>query len=240
MGQGMLKRFAIVAAALALSTALAKEPGGQGPQLKYLNPADVAAATMLPPPSSDGSLEQKEELAELQSLAQSRTDAMLGQARFDDENINAEIFRAVIPGFDPAKLPLTVKLIETVKRESGLVSHSAKLHFDRKRPYEFDPALNVCSKHRGKNATYPSGHTTAGYAMAVTLAHLAPAHAEALLRRAQVYGKSRMVCGVHYRSDVVAGQVIGTSVALALLQNFQFQADMAAAKAELVNAGLTK
>lgn len=49
-----------------------------------------------------------------------------------------------------------------------------------------------------------------------------------------------MVCGVHYRSDVNAGQVIGTAVALAMLQNPRFQTEMAAAKAELIAAGLTK
>jgi acid phosphatase (class A) len=236
----MLKRFLILAAAVSLASAFAKEPGGQGPQLKYLNPADVAAATILPPPVIDGSPEQRAELAELQAIANSRSEARLEQARFDDANISAEIFRAVIPGFDPAKLPATVKLLEIAKRESGLVSHMAKEHFDRKRPYEFDPALNVCTKRSGKNATYPSGHTTAGYAMAVTLAHLLPGYADAVLRRAQIYGQSRMVCGVHYRSDVVAGQVVGTAVALALLQNPQFQAEMAAAKAELVAASLTK
>lgn len=236
----MLKRFVMFAAAVSISVSVAKEQDGQGPQLKYLNPADVAAATILPPPVADGSQEQREELAELQAVAKARRDERLKLARFDDENINAEIFRSAITGFDPAKLPLTAKLLDTAKRESSLVSHMAKLHFDRKRPYEFDPALNVCAQHRGKNATYPSGHTTAGYAMAVTLAHLMPDQADAALRRAQIYGQSRMVCGVHYRSDIVAGQVVGTAVALALLQNPQFQTEMATAKAELIAAGLTK
>lgn len=236
----MFKRFVILVASAALSSALAKEPDGQGPQLRYLNPSDVAAATLLPPPAEDGSMEQKAELSELQSMAKARTEERLKLARFDDENINGEIFRAVIPGFDPAKLPLTAKLLDAAKRESGLISHMAKLHFDRKRPYEFDPALNVCSKHRGKNATYPSGHTTAGYAMSVITANLLPTHAGPVLRRAQTYGESRMMCGVHYRSDVVAGQAIGTAVALALLQNPQFKTELAAARQELSAAGLTK
>jgi acid phosphatase (class A) len=236
----MKLRLIFAALLLTMPMSFAKDPGGQEPKLKYLNPADVAAATLLPPPFTDGSLEQKEELAELQAIAKSRSESRLELAKFDDLTISAKIFHAVIPGFDPEKLPATSKLLDTVKRESGLVSHLAKEHFDRKRPYEFDPSLNVCSKHRGKNATYPSGHTTAGYAMAVTLAHIMPNQADTAMIRAATYGKSRMVCGVHYRSDVVAGQVIGTSVALALLQNPQFQAEMAAARAELIAAGLTK
>jgi acid phosphatase (class A) len=236
----MKARMMLAALLLSAPFVLAKEPGGQGPQLKYLNPADVAAAAILPPPFSDGSVEQIEELAELRSIAKTRTEERLELARFDDLTISAKIFHAVIPGFDPEKLPVTAKLLETAKREAGLVSHLAKEHFDRKRPYEFDPSLNVCSKHRGKNATYPSGHTTAGYAMAVTLAHIMPNQADTAMIRAATYGKSRMICGVHYRSDVVAGQVVGTAVALALLQKPEFQAEMAAARAELKAAGLAQ
>lgn len=236
----MLKKITIFLAAIAISAALAKEPGGQGPKLKYLNASDVAAAMLLPAPVADDSPEQRNELSELQVIARMRTEDRLKLARFDDETISADIFRTAIPGFEPSKLPLTTKLLDAAKRESGLVSHMAKLHFDRKRPYEFDATLNVCSQHRGKNATYPSGHTTAGYAMAVTLARLLPQHATPVLARAETYGKSRMVCGVHYSSDVVAGQVIGTAIALALQQNPQFQMEMAAAMAELVAAGLTK
>jgi acid phosphatase (class A) len=236
----MKARLILVALLLTAPVVFAREPGGQGPQLKYLNAADVAAATLLPPPVSDGSAEQKSELAELQALAKTRSDERLKQARFDDETQNAEIFRSVIPGFDPTKLPQTLKVLDAAKRESGLVSRAAKEYFDRKRPYEFDAALNVCAPHKGKNATYPSGHTTAGFSMAVTLAHLLPTQAGTVLARAKTYGESRMICGVHYRSDVAAGQVIGTAVALALLQNAEFQTEMAAAKAELVAAGLTK
>jgi acid phosphatase (class A) len=221
-------------------SAHAKAPEGQGPQLKYFNPADVTAAALLPAPVTDGSAIQKAELAELQALAKTRSPERLKQAQFDDNNISPVIFQSVVPGFDPAKLPLTTKLLEAAKREGGLVSHMAKEHFDRKRPYEFDASLNVCSVHRGKNATYPSGHTTAGFAMAAVLGHMLPSHAGAAMSRAVVYGESRMNCGVHYRSDVAAGQVIGTAVALALLQNPKFQAELSAAKAELAAAGLTK
>ena len=236
----MKSRLIVAAFLLSAPFVLAKEPGVQGPQLKYLNPADVAAETLLPPPVADGSPQQKGELAELQGLAKSRTGARLEQARFDDVTIDGRIFQSAVQGFEIANLPATAALLQTVKREANTVSHAAKEHFDRKRPYEFDASLNVCSQHRGKNATYPSGHTTMGFAMAVILAHLMPERASSLMSRAQSYGESRMMCGVHYRSDVVAGQVIGTSVALALLQNPQFHADMVAAKAELVAAGLTK
>jgi acid phosphatase (class A) len=233
----MKQVFAILAASVAMSAATAKEPEIR---LQYLSISSIAPYAMLPPPAQDGSQAQKDELAEIQGIAKSRSEDRLKQARYDDVTISPVIFQSVVPGFDVAKLPVTAKLLDDVKREANTVSHVAKMRFDRKRPYEFDPTLNVCSQHRGKNATYPSGHATMGFALASMLSRLIPAKSGALMVRAQDYGYSRMVCGVHYRSDVEAGQVIGTSVVLAMSQNEQIRKDMDAARAELQAAGLTK
>jgi acid phosphatase (class A) len=231
--------YVLAIALISIQGTFAKEPANQGVSLKYLSAGDIAPAALLPPPASDGSQSQLDELAELRQIAKARSDERLKQARLDDEIIGAAIFESAIPGFNTAKHTITAKLLDGVKRESNAVSHAAKLYFDRKRPYEFDPELNVCAQHRGKNATYPSGHTTVGFAMASILARLVPTKSANLMARAEEYGRSRMICGVHYRSDVSAGQVIGTAVALALVANPQFQSEMAAAKAELVAAGLT-
>jgi len=41
------------------------------------------------------------------------------------------------------------------------------------------------------------------------------------------------VCGVHFRSDIVAGQQYGTIIAIKLMENRTFKAQMAKARAEL-------
>ena len=41
---------------------------------------------------------------------------------------------------------------------------------------------------------------------------------------------------MHFRSDIVAGQELGTVIALSLMQNAAFKADYDAAKAELARA----
>jgi acid phosphatase (class A) len=74
--------------------------------------------------------------------------------------------------------------------------------------------------------------------MAVVLADLAPDKAPALLARAEDYAESRMVCGMHFRADIVAGQVLGTAVGQDLLHSPAFRADRAAAAAELRAARL--
>jgi acid phosphatase (class A) len=49
-----------------------------------------------------------------------------------------------------------------------------------------------------------------------------------------------MLCGVHHRSDIIAGQVLGSLVAIQLMQNMEFQKMMQAAKQELRRAGLAQ
>ena len=49
-------------------------------------------------------------------------------------------------------------------------------------------------------------------------------------------GDSRVVCGVHFQSDVEAGRVIGSAMVARLHADPQFQADLARAKAELAKA----
>jgi acid phosphatase (class A) len=65
------------------------------------------------------------------------------------------------------------------------------------------------------------------------LADLMPAKSQAILARAEQYAERRLVCGVHYRSDIVAGQQFGTILALRLMENPVFRGQMEKARAEL-------
>jgi acid phosphatase (class A) len=65
------------------------------------------------------------------------------------------------------------------------------------------------------------------------LAQVMPDKSQAILARSAQYAENRLICGVHYRSDIVAGQEFGTLVALKLMQKPAFQQQMAAAQAEL-------
>jgi len=65
----------------------------------------------------------------------------------------------------------------------------------------------------------PSGHTTAAFVMATLTLGLLPAFAAFAYGLAVLIGLSRVVLGVHYPSDILAGAVLGTlcaSVTLSL------------------------
>ena len=65
------------------------------------------------------------------------------------------------------------------------------------------------------------------------LGELAPGHASGLLQAGREIGDSRVICGVHYQSDVEAGRKLGAAMVARLHAEPAFEKDLAAAKAEL-------
>lgn len=79
-------------------------------------------------------------------------------------------------------------------------------------------------------------HASIGWACALTLAEIAPDRANAILARGLAYGQSRVVCGVHWKSDVEAGRVVGASTVSRLRAGAVFAAQLSAARKEIAAA----
>ena len=75
-----------------------------------------------------------------------------------------------------------------------------------------------------------------GWAWALILSELAPDRANAILARGLAYGESRVICGVHYASDVEAGRLVGAAMVARLKGDRAFQRDLAAARLEIEKA----
>lgn len=202
-----------------------------------LTPSDYPPAQILPSPPADGSAEQKTEMAELKSIQAAMSEATWNTALTDEETENVTAFAATLgPWFDLAKLPKTAALFAQVRAEEKAAAKAAKNHFLRNRPWVVDASLKTCTREDSPQSSYPSGHSTVGFSAAVVLAHLMPDMADKIMARAKEYAEHRLVCGVHYRSDIIAGQVLGTLLAEELLANAKFKSDFEAAKAEIESA----
>jgi undecaprenyl-diphosphatase len=60
--------------------------------------------------------------------------------------------------------------------------------------------------------SFPSGHTITAFAIALSLGHLYPQMEPALLLTAACIGVSRVLLGMHFLSDVLAGAIFGAGV----------------------------
>ncbi|HLI67515.1 MAG TPA: phosphatase PAP2 family protein [Caulobacteraceae bacterium] len=226
---------AVAGALLATGPAWAADP----PALAFLTPADIDPARLLPPPPADGSPEAVAEVAELHRIGEATTPDGWTQAMWDNDHEDGTIFQtAIAPGFDLAALPATAHLLAEVRHEEAIAASRAKDYFKRTRPWIVDDSLKTCSRDEKPQTSYPSGHATMAYTMAVVLAQALPDEAQQIMTRARDYSENRLVCGMHYRADIVGGQALGTAVASDLLRDPRFQHDLAAAEQELRAAHL--
>lgn len=84
------------------------------------------------------------------------------------------------------------------------------------------------------NGSYPSGHTTLGWTMALVLAEIRPERQNQLLQRGYEYGQSRVICGAHWQSDVDAGRILGAAVFARLHADERFVAALNEAKKKCI------
>ncbi len=136
---------------------------------------------------------------------------------------------------DAKTLPKTYNLLQRIEIDARTIGTPPKDFFNRTRPLIGDDRP-VCIKREGwlnTNASYPSGHAMVGVAWGLILGELAPAHASALAQAGREIGDSRVICGVHYQSDVEAGRLLGAVMVAREHADPAFRVDLAAARTEL-------
>lgn len=142
---------------------------------------------------------------------------------------------------DPKKTPVLYRLLGKTMIDIGLSTYKAKTHYQRVRPFVAhantscyppdEPALR-------SDGSYPSGHSAIGWGWALVLAEVMPDRADAILQRGRDFGDSRLVCNVHWASDVDAGRLMASATVARLHAAQQFRADIEAARAEIVGQRL--
>jgi undecaprenyl-diphosphatase len=87
---------------------------------------------------------------------------------------------------------------------------------DRPRPFVADPGAVHVFAHHAADPGFPSDHATAAFAIGVALLLRRRGWGGIVLVLATVLALGRVAMGVHYPSDVLAGALLGTLVAVLL------------------------
>lgn len=209
----------------------------------YLNKDGAPnAAAFLPPPPKAGSLRDQDDIAVYRDTRALKDSPRWLQARADNEIETPAAPRVFDEPlgirFEPTRMPTLTRLLGRMLGDLETIQTPAKRGFTRPRPFVAEPADTCIAPEPwlAASGSYPSGHSALGWAWALVLAEMAPDRADAVLARGLAYGESRVVCGVHYPSDVEAGRLVGAAMVARLKADPAFQADFAVAKRELDDA----
>ena len=132
--------------------------------------------------------------------------------------------------------PNLYRLLSKSMTTANNANRKAKDFYKRTRPYvEFDEPTGVPEDERGsrRSASYPSGHTTRAWTVALVLSELLPDKASEILKVGYEYGTSRVIVGYHYESDVQAARSAASGSVAVMHSDKTFQKDMRKARKEL-------
>jgi len=210
----MLAAMALAAGLAAPLAARADTPGGSA---VLLNPDPLSRVVGLPP--APGSAVAREDLAILLWLQGARTPEMAANTWLLLERNLGTFSRAL--GVDVVKTTPQINAgLKTFLKPVDAVKDNLKDRYQRPRPFVSHAHIQPCLPLE-KGYSFPSGHATWYRAASELLADLVPERRERLVAVGSHGGNSRVLCGVHYPSDVQAGQRLGVAAAAQLIASPQ-------------------
>jgi len=136
------------------------------------------------------------------------------------------------------KTPAIYKILSKLIIDANNSKNMAKIFYKRQRPYVFfdrQPCVLVLEDSDSvENFSYPSGHTTRAWTFALLLTSLKNNNTIALFDKAKSIGRDRVVCGVHWQSDVEASLTVATANFAVLQSVNEYQEDLINARKEVV------
>jgi acid phosphatase (class A) len=212
--------------------------GRPGYVIGYLKPTELPdSQALVPPPPAAGSAAFAADEYTYRSTRRLR-DTPRWRLATKDANLEfpqaAETFSCALDmSISDKETPHLNMLLRRVRADASRATDKAKDYFKRRRPYLAYGDTSCTPDEKHKDDSYPSGHSSIGWAWALVLTEIAPDRSNAILPRGVAFGQSRVVCGVHWESDVQAGRLVGASVVSRLHADPVFLAQLTFARGEI-------
>ena len=135
----------------------------------------------------------------------------------------------------PSNTPQIYELMKRVHPLGNGATQGSKALYMRRRPYVQlveSSGYAADEEHLRYTGSYPSGHASGSWLMAMVLSEINPDAQEDMLKRAYQYGQGRVITGYHWQSDVDDGRVLASGVYACLHTSSAFQSQMIRAKDE--------
>jgi len=224
---------AVICSILCMPAAYSKENKG------FLT-ADTSpdSLAILPPPPAENSIAFLRDKADYETgrVLKDRERTELAARDANYKNFGQAFSEAFGMNISAEHTPVLYLLLNEVLQDShDYAMRSAKDHYMRVRPFVVykDPTCTPEQDSKmAKTGSYPSGHSSFGWAAALVLAEINPARETEILKRGMDFGESRVVCGAHWQSDVDNGRIMGAAVVAALHANPRFANTLSEAKKE--------
>ena len=156
----------------------------------------------------------KAEIKELQMLATQRDAAALDLINYWDAGSPAYRWNeiALSQGGNTPRAARMLALVNVAIYDAMVAAWDSKYTYNRARPSEVDASVTTVIANP-QSPSYPSEHAVAAGAASAVLAYLFPGKADFFNAKAEEAGRSRLLAGTHYASDVTVGLELGRDVA---------------------------
>ena len=246
----------LVAAMTATTTSwAAQQPAAPTPRPAIPSPSGyldgkVSGIFKLPPPPATTTLEiERNQVlsAQLSADRYARDEAFADAEAYLPDDLMTRFSVATGETLTRSQRPILSHVLYRIWKNLDTFNTDLKSLYPRKRPFIDDPTIAPCDLTRLQDKaskdwtfSYPSGHSADGYIAALLLADVMRSSApgatdrtDALMARGVRFGTNRMVCGVHYPSDVAAGETFATALYEKIKDMApQFKTDLACAREE--------
>jgi acid phosphatase (class A) len=231
----MMSRAILSTCLIAAMLGLLPQHPAAAAEATFVTPDRFDLTTILPPAPAPDSEQQKRDLAAVLEVQNTRT-AVQSDRALADATAGTFGFADVLgPKFNAQDAPKVGALFDKLRGDAVVAFQAGKGVWNRPRPFVVSTEIDPLGD-KPDGSSYPSGASTVNYLTAIILANMVPEKSAALYARGREFGDDRVVLGVHFPSDVEAGRLAATGLAVALMENPAFMSEFAEAKAELRRA----